>query len=239
VPWEGFVKYLIVNGDDFGASRGINRGIMEVHQRGALTSTSLMIAMPGAPEAIRLAKAAPDLGVGLHVALTDEDTRPILDFDDERACGAEIEAQIAAFCDAMGQLPTHLDTHQNVHRDARLRPLFIEAAERYELPLREHSPVRYFSNFYGQWDDGIAHPEHISIESLLYMLRAELRNGITELSCHPGYIGPDFASPYNIEREIEILTLSDPQFLEFVRDSDVQLVNFRDVPMRSKPVVHA
>jgi len=26
------VKYLIVNGDDFGASRGISRGIVEAHR---------------------------------------------------------------------------------------------------------------------------------------------------------------------------------------------------------------
>src|SRR5215472_3344931 len=164
---------------------------MEVYERGALTSASLMIGMPAAREAVALAKTAPNLGVGLHLELTNEDATPKVDFDDSRACAAEIDAQIAAFCDAMGALPTHLDTHQNVHRDERLRPLFVEAAARYDLPLREHSPVRYFSNFYGQWDD-IAHPEHISIESLLYMLRQELHHGITELSCHPGYMGADF-----------------------------------------------
>jgi predicted glycoside hydrolase/deacetylase ChbG (UPF0249 family) len=229
---------LIVNGDDFGASRGINRGIMEVHARGALTSASLMIAMPAAREAIALARTAPDLGVGLHVALTNEDSTPLLDFDDARACAAEIEAQIDTFSNAMGALPTHLDTHQNVHRDERLRPFFLEAAARYDLPLREHSPVRYFSNFYGQWDD-IAHPEHISIESLLYMLREVLHHGITELSCHPGYMGPDFTSPYNIEREIEVQTLSDPQFLEFLRDNGVRLINFGDVPTVAKQAVHA
>jgi predicted glycoside hydrolase/deacetylase ChbG (UPF0249 family) len=229
---------LIVNGDDFGASRGINRGIMEVYERGALTSASLMIAMPAAREAVALAKTAPNLSVGLHVALTNEDATPKFDFDDPRACAAEIEAQIATFCDAMGALPTHLDTHQNVHRDERLGPLFVEAAARYELPLREHSPVRYFSNFYGQWDD-IAHPEHISIESLLHMLRQELHHGMLELSCHPGYMGPDFASPYNIEREIEVRTLSDPQLREFLRDNGVRLINFRDVPMLAKATVHA
>lgn len=233
------MKYLIVNGDDFGASRGINRGIMEVHRRGALTSASLMIAMPAAREAVALAKTAPKLGVGLHVALTNEDATPILDFDDARACAVEIEAQIAAFSDAMGRPPTHLDTHQNVHRDKRLGPLIVEAARRHDLPLREYSLVRYFSNFYGQWDDGIAHPEHISIESLLHMLRAELRHGITELSCHPGYIGPDFASPYNIERELEILTLSDPQFLDFLRDHGVRLISFREVPALLKQVAYA
>ena len=37
------MKYLIVNADDYGASRGINRGILEAHRRGILTSTSLLV----------------------------------------------------------------------------------------------------------------------------------------------------------------------------------------------------
>lgn len=226
------MKYLIVNGDDFGAGRGVNRGIMEVHERGALTSASLMIKMPAAIEAVRLAKNAPSLSVGLHLALTDEQMTPLVDFDDAKRCAAEIDAQIVAFSDQMGCLPTHLDTHQNVHRDERLRPLFQEAAARYYLPLREHSPVRYFSSFYGQWDDGLTHPEHISIESLLHMLQSELAedDGILELSCHPGYVETDFISPYNSEREIELKTLSDPQFLAFLRAYGVTLIGFRDVP---------
>ena len=38
-------KYLIVNADDFGASAGVNRGILECHTRGVVTSTSLMVAL--------------------------------------------------------------------------------------------------------------------------------------------------------------------------------------------------
>jgi hypothetical protein len=33
-------KYLIVNADDFGQSPGINRGIIEAHEHGILTSAS-------------------------------------------------------------------------------------------------------------------------------------------------------------------------------------------------------
>ena len=40
------MKCLIVNGDDFGASRGINRGILEAHRSGILTSTSLLVNTP-------------------------------------------------------------------------------------------------------------------------------------------------------------------------------------------------
>ncbi len=223
------MKYLIVNADDFGASRGINRAILELHELGVVTSASLMMKMPAADDAVRLAKASPTLGVGLHVTLTDEDTVPSVDFDDAASCKAAIQAQIEAFSEQFDSLPTHLDTHQNVHRDPRLTPLFKDIARRYELPLREHSAVRYFSNFYGQWD-GDFHPEQVGLETLLQMLETELRDGsITELSCHPGYVGADFASPYHSERELELQTLSNPRLREFLRAEGVKLITFRDV----------
>ena len=61
------------------------------------------------------------------------------------------------------------------------------------LPLREYSPVRYRSSFYGQWD-GETHPEQISLENLLQMLQCELPDGFAELSCHPGWIDSSFQS---------------------------------------------
>jgi chitin disaccharide deacetylase len=222
------VKYLIVNGDDFGASRGINRAMLELHELGVLTSVSLMIDMPAADDAVTLAKGAPGLGIGLHVMLTSEDGEPLLDFDDAASCSEAIRSQLDAFCASLDEPPTHIDSHQNVHRDARLGPLFEEAASRFDLPLREHSPARYFSSFYGQWD-GEPHPEHVSIDSLLRMLESEVREGITELSCHPGYVGDDFVSPYNLERELELQTLSDPRLREFFRAADVKLIDFRNV----------
>src|SRR2546430_6336748 len=66
------VKYLIVNADDFGASRGINRGIIEAHQRGVLTSTSLLVNAAASGEAAELSRSAPGLSVGLHADVRDE-----------------------------------------------------------------------------------------------------------------------------------------------------------------------
>ena len=45
------MKSLIVNGDDFGASQGINLGILEAHEKGILTSASLMVDMPASTDA--------------------------------------------------------------------------------------------------------------------------------------------------------------------------------------------
>src|SRR5204862_7273184 len=65
-PVDVVMKYLIVNGDDFGASRGINRAIMEAHLHGILTSTSLLVKTEWLEEAAALSSTAPDLSVGLH-----------------------------------------------------------------------------------------------------------------------------------------------------------------------------
>ena len=70
------MRRLIVNADDFGLTPGINRAIIEAHTRGIVTSATLMANMPAFDEAVRLAKAHPTLGVGLHFNLTQG--RPIV-----------------------------------------------------------------------------------------------------------------------------------------------------------------
>ena len=60
---------LIINGDDFGYSSAVNRAIIQAHQQGVLTSTSLMVNERAADEAVQLAKATPSLAVGLHLVL--------------------------------------------------------------------------------------------------------------------------------------------------------------------------
>jgi predicted glycoside hydrolase/deacetylase ChbG (UPF0249 family) len=213
------MRYLIVNGDDFGASPGINRGIVEAHRRGILTSTSLLVNMPASEEAARRSRDLPRLSVGLHVDLTG--------CADPEDCRAEVHRQFRRFQELTGRLPTHLDSHHNVHRDPRLLPHFLDLARRHRLPLREHSPVRYFPNFYGRWD-GMTHPEQVSVASLVRMLETEVAEGCTELSCHPGYVDPGFASGYAAEREAELRTLCDPALRAVLARLQIRLITFRD-----------
>lgn len=217
-------KICIVNGDDFGASDGINRGIIEAFTNGILTSASLMINMPRAEEAIAMSAEHPGLSVGLHVNFTNE-ADPVIDVNDTQAAKAELYRQFQLFEDRFGHPPSHLDSHHNVHRMQNLSPLFIEIAERHALPLREHSPVRYFSNFYGRWD-GESHPEHISASRLVHVLETEISSGLTELACHPGYVTDDFCSEYSIEREVELRSLCDPKVRQRVSELNIELVNF-------------
>jgi predicted glycoside hydrolase/deacetylase ChbG (UPF0249 family) len=223
------MRYLVVNADDFGASVGVNRGIVEAHCWGVVTSASLMVAMPGSEEAAHMAHECPDLSVGLHASLCDGRSGRASELADPRACRAALEAQVSRFGELMGRRPTHLDSHHHVHVRPPLRPEFQEVADRYTIPLRECSRVRHCSRFYGQWA-GEPHPEQLSVAGLIRILEAEIGDGVTELACHPGYADPPLASSYAAERELELRTLCDDRVRRFLERSQIGLVGFRDLP---------
>src|SRR2546427_12795267 len=87
-------------------------------------------------------------------------------------------------------------------------PHVLALAQRVGAPVRGRSGARHVGKFYGHWG-GATHPEHIGVEGLLRLLDAEVREGVTELSCHPGYVEPGFRSSYLMERELELRTLCD------------------------------
>ncbi len=62
-------RFAIINGDDFGFSAGVNQAIIQAHEQGVLTSTSLMVTGDAAADAIAWARDRPSLAVGLHLVL--------------------------------------------------------------------------------------------------------------------------------------------------------------------------
>jgi len=223
------VRCLIVNGDDFGASRGINRGIVEALRDGILTSASLLVDRPASAEAAALGRQHPGLSLGLHLEL---------DPDDPERAAAECERQLARFLELAGEPPTHVDSHHNTHHDPRVLPHVLAGAERAGVPVRGHSGVRHLGKFYGQWG-GRRHPERIGVDGFLGLLDAEVQQGVTELSCHPGYVEPGFRSGYCLEREMELRTLCDARVRHGIRAREIQLIGFRDLPARAARVVTA
>lgn len=71
------MRRLIVNADDFGLTSGVNRGIIEAHTRGIVTSSTLMASGAKFQEAVDMASRVPQLSVGCHVLLVD--ASPVLD----------------------------------------------------------------------------------------------------------------------------------------------------------------
>ena len=65
------MKRLIVNADDFGLTKGVNRAIAELHRAGSLTSATLMVSGAAFEDAVEVARQSPTLDVGCHVVLVD------------------------------------------------------------------------------------------------------------------------------------------------------------------------
>jgi predicted glycoside hydrolase/deacetylase ChbG (UPF0249 family) len=222
------VKYLIVNADDFGYGAGVNRGIVEAVDRGIVTSTSLMVNTPGTAEAVRLAAERPRLSVGIHVNFTNE-AQPWLDLKDPAVCGAELRKQVDRFVELVGRLPTHVDSHQHMHRQGACPPVFRAWAAEHALPLRNEAPVTFKGGFYGQWEYGVSDPSKVSFEALQGILRNELQRGIYELGVHPGHFDAEAQYVYHADRELELRTLCDPRVRPLLDDEGIQLISYHDL----------
>lgn len=212
-------KLLIVNADDFGASLGTNRGIIESHLRGIVTSTSLLVNAVASAEATEMAELAPELSVGLHADLDGVDPGQI---------AAALERQLDRFAALMGGLPTHLDTHHDTHRNPRAFPAVVEFARRHRLRLRGHARIRVCTKFYGQWG-GESHLEQISVAGLERVL-ADVLDLVTELTCHPGYPDAALRTSYDAEREVEVRTLCDPAARDVIQRLGFRLTSFHELP---------
>lgn len=150
----------IFNADDFGISPGVNQAIAKAHKEGVLNSTSIMINLKYAPQAVELAGKMPDLNIGLHANLTNE--MPVLSrhriplLVDERGKFAhgfvdlallsvlhprelkrqvkiEVKAQIEKAL-AAGIKLTHLDSHRHVHMIPGIFKAFLELQQEYKIP---------------------------------------------------------------------------------------------------------
>ena len=160
--------------------------------------------------------------------------RPVLivNADDPVAVAEEVEAQLVLFEQLLGRPPSHLDSHQHVHRSGPARVSLTAAGERLGVPVREVTPgIRYTGAFYGQSGKGDPFPEAISAEALATLV-AGLPGGVTELGCHPG-LG-EIGSVYGPEREIELATLCDPSVRAAVEAAEVTLCSFAELA-RSSP----
>ena len=139
------MRRLIINADDFGLTAGVNRAIAEAHQRGIVTSSTLMANSQAFDEAVAIARSATgnNFSVGCHVVLLDgEPLLPatqvpsLLEPKNGASCfreslngfavasfrhqlnPEEIEAETAAQIgrlQASGIQASHLDTHKHAH----------------------------------------------------------------------------------------------------------------------------
>jgi predicted glycoside hydrolase/deacetylase ChbG (UPF0249 family) len=152
------MKNLIVNADDLGWTEGVNRGIVETHRKGLVTSTSLLANGCAFGSAVTAARNNPELGIGVHLNLSDgtpkapaDKVRGLLNKDGRFEGGPEnlllriasrslpldeVErewsAQIQTIVDA-GIEPTHLDGHKHVQMLPGLFEIALKLAKKHKI----------------------------------------------------------------------------------------------------------
>lgn len=251
-------RRLIVNADDLGRTPGVNAGIFAAHERGIVTSATLMVGFPAAVLAARELAEFPRLGVGLHVTLSG--ARPLLPPDqvpslvDDRgdlprrpdpnwpAEPAEIErevrAQLARFRELTGRWPTHFDSHHHSHRVPRVTDVLVTLARELGVPVRRASPVvatRLAAAGVATTDSFVEtfYGDGAQLGSLLEML-AGIGPGVTELMVHPGQVDDELraGSTYLEDRERELAILTDSAVLAAIEQHGLRLTTF-GAPWRS------
>lgn len=153
-------KLLIVTADDVGLTAGVCRAVAAAHRSGIVTSASLLAVGRAFGGAAELARNAPTLGIGAHLAMVGEDP-PLLS-----------AAEIPTLVDRRGRLPlsyrtvlargmagrldpadvrrefgaqlervagigvpiTHVDTHQHVHLWPPVAGVVTELARQRGIP---------------------------------------------------------------------------------------------------------
>ncbi|MGH9135749.1 MAG: carbohydrate deacetylase [Acidimicrobiales bacterium] len=231
-----------MNADDFGQSEGVNDGVRRSHEDGVVTSASLMVRWPAASDAAAYARSTPALSVGLHLDLGEweylggewrarYEVVPTDNADTDSGTDvvrAELGRQLDRFEALVGRPPTHLDSHQHVHRAVPIRRLLAQAGRRLGIPVRDVSPgVAYCGDFYGQDGNGEPLPDRITVEALVRVI-GSLPAGVTELGCHPATTD-DVEGAYRAERLQEVEALCDPRVRAALAASRVALRSFASV----------
>ena len=242
---------LIVNADDFGFTRGVNKGIVEAHCKGILTATTLMAGGAAFDHAVESARATPSLDVGVHLVLWDDTwgdsgvpqrlpafVRHAITMSTaaiERLFAAQVERVIKA-----GITPSHLDTHKHthtlphvllaVHRTARR--FGIRWVRRQLLGPNRPAGLRITDHFMGLGLTG-----KLTRDSLVAALRG-LRPGLTELMCHPGRYDVALESaPTRLkwERQRELEALTAPEMRTLLAANAVELTSYRPLSEPAQP----
>jgi predicted glycoside hydrolase/deacetylase ChbG (UPF0249 family) len=156
-------------------------------------------------------------------------TDHVVPLDDADAVAAEIEPQLESFRCFIGRDPTHLDSHQHVHRNEPARSTALRTAQELGIPLRHFTPhVHYCGDFYGRSRHNQPCHEAITPDALIRLFES-FPDGVTELACHPGEADPA-GGDYTIERPIELRSLRHRSVRDVIDHHHIRLISFRELP---------
>src|SRR5690554_6388508 len=169
---------IIINADDFGMTKSINKAIIELMKLGTVTSTTVMVNMPYSEEAKQLLEI-PNISVGLHFNLTEgepvskpNEVASLVDKDGVFYSKRELEIkaknnliksnevllklnnQYAKLLSILGDNITHFDSHQALNRI----PVVSKALFDFGKEERRPAGIRFYVKHEIQQDAIVINP---------------------------------------------------------------------------------
>lgn len=165
---------------------------------------------------------------------------------------------------------TNLSSHEHIHMMPSILDIFIRLAGEYNIPsirypcgerirrfgaggLYKHIIMSYFRQRTEKAleEKGIIYPEHFAgffdsgrlTEDALSDMLTHLDDGVTELVCHPGFLGPEILSRYkwHANCEYELYALTSRRIKRIINENDIKLITYQDflklLPCTSRPTV--
>jgi chitin disaccharide deacetylase len=164
---------------------------------------------------------------------------------------AELRAQIEKILNA-GIRPTHLDSHKHTHVLPHIFRQVVRLTHEFEIPYvrlpLDHSaplariPCAFASRYYRRLarETKVRMTDHFLgfrltgslTEKTFAATLASVREGTTELMCHPGYLGPELAQAATRLKESrvrELEALTSPYIRELIAKQEIQLTDFKSL----------
>lgn len=241
---------LIINSDDFGFSKGINRGIITAFKEGLISTTTIMINMPDAGDAISLWNENQKLGLGLHANITkgksclglkslvdgNGEFRKIDDFENhvfnKEDVYNELKAQVEKLL-SYEVLIDHLDCHHPIHVNKIVREVTAKICKEYNLPIRSEHPllVKFFRSEGILTTDTFCKDfikENARVETIIKFIDKNLENESGEIMTHLGFMDDETIKRTTYQkRDEEIEELRKLKSLGYYKN--FKLITFQDL----------
>ena len=252
------MRQLIINADDFGEA-AISPGILEAHQKGVVTSATLLVNANDVEANIALAQKQ-HLPLGLHLNLTHgtplSDASTLLHGDlflerdtfvraleenriNPEDIRRETEAQLRWFTEHAGT-PTHIDGHNHVHILPTVLDVLLPLARKYDVSFlripfsREGAPeAKAAVDAHGLKSNdhfiGLDFGWEKCTPNALEHALRSLEEGVTEYMVHLAHPDDLAGHPDLKGRVQEFTTLLGPRTIEIMQKEDIQLLSYADL----------
>lgn len=212
------MKKLILNADDFCLSPIFNKQIIELINKGVVSSTSVMIDRfdESQHEQVNELKQT-SAGIGLHVEFTSAEN-----FDEE------IQRQFDLFKQVFEQEPSHLDIHKTDYLESGY-PVIVQFAKNHNLPFAHHNI---------DVEDGVTSTKqsicaiHNSLDQIIIWLESFSDDDSGEIVLHPGIYDPNCKTSLNYEREIDVTKAEVVK--RYCEANDIRIITFSDLIVNQK-----